>query len=289
MLAIFSSASESMFEVARLRRPTDARVVIDRRPYVEPLLEAAEGPRWCVALVDRRSSRILAGTVGELSERARIDDAVHGKHDQGGWSQANYRRSIEKDVDDHLRRVAAALADASRREPFDRLCLGGATEAMSRIEGMLGEDIQARLVRPHLPVDVAVTDAQLRDAVGALAEQDERRLERERLDELAAGIGSGDRAAGGATAVIAALNRRGVDTLLLDREFDRAGGACPRCGLLALRSGGTCPVDGSELEPLDHLREAAVEAALTQDAEVMIVRWHPDLGPLQGIAALLRF
>jgi hypothetical protein len=52
---------------------------------------------------------------------------------------------------------------------------------------------------------------------------------------------------------------------------------------------GVCPADGGELEPLEHLREAAVEAALTQDAEVMVVHHHPDLGPFQGIAALLRF
>jgi hypothetical protein len=50
-----------------------------------------------------------------------------------------------------------------------------------------------------------------------------------------------------------------------------------------------CPADGSELEELDHLREAAVEAALGQDAEVMFVRYHPDLGPHGGIGAVLRF
>jgi hypothetical protein len=32
-----------------------------------------------------------------------------------------------------------------------------------------------------------------------------------------------------------------------------------------------------------------VEAALAQDAAVMVVRHHPDLGPLGGIGALLRF
>ena len=35
--------------------------------------------------------------------------------------------------------------------------------------------------------------------------------------------------------------------------------------------------------------EATVEAALAQDAEVMVVRYYPDLGPHQGAGALLRF
>jgi hypothetical protein len=43
------------------------------------------------------------------------------------------------------------------------------------------------------------------------------------------------------------------------------------------------------LEPLEHLREGVVEAALTQDADVLVVRHYPDLGPHRGIGAVLRF
>jgi len=50
-----------------------------------------------------------------------------------------------------------------------------------------------------------------------------------------------------------------------------------------------CPVDGSELVEIDHLREAAIESALAQGADVFVVHHYPDLGPLQGIGALLRF
>jgi hypothetical protein len=56
-----------------------------------------------------------------------------------------------------------------------------------------------------------------------------------------------------------------------------------------LEGDGRCPADGGEIEALEHLREAAIEAALAQGAEVLVVRHYPDLGPLQGIAALLRF
>ena len=53
--------------------------------------------------------------------------------------------------------------------------------------------------------------------------------------------------------------------------------------------GGHCPADGSPMQEVEHLREAAIEAALAQGAEVMVIRHYPDLGPLQGIGALLRF
>jgi len=56
-----------------------------------------------------------------------------------------------------------------------------------------------------------------------------------------------------------------------------------------LESDGRCPADGGPIEELEHLREAVIEAALAQGADVMVVRHYPDLGPLQGIGALLRF
>jgi peptide subunit release factor 1 (eRF1) len=80
-----------------------------------------------------------------------------------------------------------------------------------------------------------------------------------------------------------------VQTLLIAADFRRAGARCPRCGLLALSGDGECPVDDTPLEVVSDLGEAAVEAAVAQDAEVLTIAEEPDLGPFQGIAALLRF
>jgi peptide subunit release factor 1 (eRF1) len=139
-------------------------------------------------------------------------------------------------------------------------------------------------------VDVAAaTDDQIRDAVLSLVDDAERERERAALDRLAAGLGGGGRAAGGLQATLDALNERRVETLLLENGIDRRGGRCPACGLLSLETHGACPAEGTELEELQHLREAVVEAALVQDAEVIVVQRFPDLGPHQGLAALLRF
>src|SRR5256885_9916650 len=48
-------------------------------------------------------------------------DEVHGQHDQGGWSQARYQRSVEKEVHDHLKRTAEVAFRRFQRLPFDRL------------------------------------------------------------------------------------------------------------------------------------------------------------------------
>ena len=134
---MFCSGQDDLFEVIQLARPTPGRVVIGRSPYVEPLVSVLQQRRWLVALVSRRLGRVLGGSVDQLREQANFDDCVRGQHDQGGWSQANYERSIEKDTDDHLRRVAGGVNQRLREERFDRVAIGGPVEIVPRLESHL--------------------------------------------------------------------------------------------------------------------------------------------------------
>lgn len=289
-LGVFCSGQDDLFEVIQLPRPTPGRVVIARTPYVEPLVAALGQRRWLVALVNRRAGRVLGGPVDRLEEDANFDEYVHGQHEQGGWSQARYERSIEKDAEDHLRRVAEGLNQRWRTERFDRAAVGGPVEIVPRLESHLAAEVRSNLAPGRVEVDLSsANDVEIRRALAKLVVEDEKEIERHALDRLAAGIGTGGRATGGPQDTVAALNERRVEALLLDPAFDRPAGRCANCGLVILQDGGRCPVDGSQTERLEHLREAAVEAALAQDAAVMIVRHHPDLGPYQGIGALLRF
>ena len=288
--AVFCATLDDLFETVKLTRPVEGRVVIDRSPYVEPMIAAAEQRRWLVALVNRRSARLLAGSSDTLGEGARVEDQIRGKHHQGGWSQANYERSIEKDVEDHLRNFAQIVNRRWRAERFDRLALGGPQEIVPRFEELLDNEVRGNATPCRVDVDLSsATDAQVRGEVEKLVDADDRRAEREALDTLEQHLGAGGRAAGGPDDTVAALNERRVLTLLLEPGFDGSAERCPNCGLLVLGADGRCPADGATLEPLEHLGEAVVESALAQDAGVMVVRTFPDLGPLGGIAALLRF
>ncbi len=278
-LAVFCSGREDLFETVQLPRPVEGRVIIEHSPYVEPMVATAGQRRWAVVLASRRDARMFSGTADALEERHSFHDDVHGQHDQGGWSQPRYERSVEKEVDDHLRRVAELLDRSARRQRFDRLALGGPSEIVPRLQGMLSEEVRGRLVQGRVEVDVASsTGDQVQAALSPLVEEDEKRLESEALDRLRAGVGGSGRAVGGPEGTLAALNERRVEKLLLAPDFDGQGHRCPSCGLLTVDGDGTCPADGTTLEDVEHLREAAVEAALAQDAEVMVVRTPPGSG-----------
>jgi peptide chain release factor subunit 1 len=154
-LGVFCSGQDDVFEVVQLPRPVPGRVVIGRLPYVEPLVASLQERRWLVALVNRRVGRVLGGPVDRLQEHANIYDYVHGQHDQGGWSQSRYERSIEKDTDDHLRRVAEGVNQRWRAERFHRAAVGGPVEIVPRLESHLAAEVKANLAPGRVDVDLS--------------------------------------------------------------------------------------------------------------------------------------
>ena len=137
----------------KLPRAVQNEVAIGRSPLVGPLARVARRERWCVTLVNRRDARIFRGSPDGLREIEQIHDEVFGQHDQGGWSQARYQRGIEKEKDDHLKNTCDALMRHFKRQPFERLIVGGPREVVTDFESKLHGYLQERLAG-RIEVDV---------------------------------------------------------------------------------------------------------------------------------------
>jgi peptide chain release factor subunit 1 len=283
-LALFVSEPNDLFEALKLPRSVPNRVAIGRSPLVGPLAKLARRERWCVALVNRRDARILRGSPDGLREVLRIHDDVHGQHDQGGWSQARYQRGIEKEKDDHLKVTGDALMRHFKRQPFERLIVGGPREVVTDFEQKLHHYLRERLAgRVEVDVERSNPD-QVLDSARPLIEKLEHQREREALDRL------GERGACGLDDVLPPLNERRLEVLILDEQFGGVTGVqCLVCGWLGLE-GERCPADGSELVNLDDLTEAMIELSVQQSADLLAVRYERSaLEEYGGAAALLRF
>jgi len=286
-VAVFACEPEDLLEVVALRRPVESRVVLDDAPYVEPLVHAGAAERWCVVLANRRVARLFTGTGDQLGETDRIADDVHRRHEKGGWSQANYQRSVEKEVLDHVAHTAHVAFELYKRRGFDRLLVGAPDELVGDLEAKLHPYLRERLVgRVSCDIENA-SDEQVRACAGEKIEEFARGREREALDRLAQGVGSGGRGAAGLAEVLAALNEARVEMLLVARGLDAAGLCDPATGLL-YASPEDVP-DGATATPVADIVEKAIEKAIEQSAEVIGIRFHEDLGPLGGIGAVLRY
>jgi peptide chain release factor subunit 1 len=285
-VAVFAAESAGLFETLRLPRAVRNRVAIGRTPLIGPLAALARREAWCVMLVNRREGRLLRGGPDGLRELGSVHDDVHGQHDQGGWSQARYQRSVEKDAADHLRHAADVLFRHFQRRPFEHLLLGGPAEVVSDFESKLHHYLEERAAG-RVDVDVEHSSP---EQVLAAARPCFEEIQTRREQEAMARIEAGSRAVAGLDDVLVALNERRVEALLGNARFGAPGSQCPACGWLGGGPLRRCPVDGETLEPLDDVSEAAIELALQQSAEIVPVRHLADeLEARGGIAALLRF
>jgi peptide subunit release factor 1 (eRF1) len=289
-LAIFASEASGLFEVLKLARPVQHRVHIADAPCVQPLAQIGAGELWWILLVDRRRVRLLAGTIDGLVELWRQDDETSGQHDQGGWSQARYQRSIDKEAEDHLRAVHAELQRRLRDTRIAGLLVGGPSETAAHLEAMLHADV-AKHLRGRIDVDVWNSSADdVLEAARPVLDELTARSDRELVQRIEEGLATGGRAAAGLPDVLSAVHERRIDTLVVQDGFAAKGTRCPQCGRLGVSAGGQCPADGTMTEPVDNVVEAAVAATFAQDARVRYLpvndTWIEQHG---SIAAALRF
>jgi peptide subunit release factor 1 (eRF1) len=287
-VAIFTSGAD-LFETLHLPHPVDNHAELAEAPVLEPLVGLGPQDGWAVVLANRRETRIFRGGRGGMLEIERFSDDVPGRHDQGGWSQARYQRSIDEEATRHLRRTAEALGRRYRRSRFDHLLIGAPEEAYAELADLLESELRERLCgRIGIDVENSSADDVLKAAGPGIQEQEERR-QGELLTRLQKGLGRGERAAAGLEDVLGVLNEQRVEALLVDALLTAPGVECPQCGWICSEPVEVCPADGAALEQRPNVVECAVERALLQDAEVVVLRERPEMEPHGGIAAVLRF
>jgi hypothetical protein len=155
----------------------------------------------------------------------------------------------------------------------------------------LHPDVRTLVHEGRLSLDVG--DAAIEDVVRAVAPvvaDEQRAREDSALAELRErrGRDGDERTVLGLGGVLQALVERRVQTLLYEAGLQASGVLCARCGWMDT-GGESCPVDGGPVEPRENILEDALRSAVSQSAEILPLRERPELGPLGGIAATLRF
>jgi peptide chain release factor subunit 1 len=256
-VAVFASSPADLFEILKLSEPVEHDPVIADTPFIAPLTAIGSPERWCVVLVNRRTARVFCGPGDQLEEIELIEDDVHGQHDKGGWSQANYQRSVDKDAFDHLKR-SAEVAFAHLKNALPAGILVGAPQELTKdFEDLLHPYLRERLAG-RLDIDVEHSSPDdVRRAARPHIEDATRAKQDAALARLAEEFGAGTgRAASGLEDVRLALEEQRVEILLVDAGFEAEG---------------------------------AIEKALEQSADVQVLRDRPELASHGHIAAVLRF
>jgi peptide chain release factor subunit 1 len=287
-LAIFSAGLDNVWRTLPLAETVPDRVRVGREFHLAPLVPlVGRGDGAIVAVVGRERGQLFRLRAGRLEEIADETEDRPGRHDQGGWSQANYQRHIEKLVADHLRHVADALERRVRRLRAPKVVIVSSDETRAEFDDLLPAEV-TRTIVGWTSAEAHASPAELLTLTMPFLEEAQAKEEAAVIDRWREETGKGGRASAGWAATLEATSDGRVDLLLYQNGVDHEAAQCPACGRLSL-DGGACPLDGTEMEQRDDGLDLAVHQTLAHGGMVRAVRAHHDLAPVEGIGALLRY
>jgi peptide chain release factor subunit 1 len=288
-VAVFAGELEDLFLPLTLPWPVADEARIAKQLYLAPLVRlVGRDDGALVAYVGRERGDVYRLRGGQLTPLADETADVPGRHDQGGWSQARYERHIETIVDRHLRDVADALDRCVRRLRDVRVVLAGPEETRAGFESLLAPETRTALVG-WTAAEAHVDAPRLLEAARPLLDEWRSGREEELLARWREEAARNGRAATGWEETLQAASDGRVELLLVQEGADRPAYVCPECGR-AQATNGSCPLDGTTLQPADTGLDLAVHQTLTHGGTVEVIgEEHRDLEPVGGVAALLRF
>jgi peptide chain release factor subunit 1 len=287
-LAIFSASSDEVWRPLPL--PVAVRDVVRLKDdlFLTPLVPlVGRGGGAVVAYVGRERGDLYELRDGRLEEIASRFEEQPRRHDQGGWSQANYQRRVDNLALAHLRDVADDLEREVRRRRAAQVVIACSEETRADLAGMLSADVRAALAG-WTPAEAHATGPELLQLVQPV-------LDRTRADDGAAAaarwreeVGRDGRGSAGWEPTLEAASDGRIELLLYEPGVDRAVWSCPSCGRLAAAEG-VCPLDGSELEPRPDGLDLVLHRTLARGGTALELDGLRDLEPVGGIGAVLRF
>jgi hypothetical protein len=287
-LAIFAAGPPDYCHAVPLPTLPALEVVWDPLPALATLeMVLDDHERVAVVLCDQRRARLYTIYLGRIETSRDFESADPGKRNVAGIA-GNYAGSHRNQVLNHVRQTAHATVELLRQHPFDRLLLGGPDESRTLLQDALPRPLRTRLAG-LISVSLSASDPEILEAALKAAEEIERTVEQELVDELIESA-TAQRTTLGLRPTLEALNEDRVHQLIIAEGFDAIGSECPACGWLVAGLD-PCPHCGGQPVPVPDLRERLVDRALEQGGRIETV--SGDAGVLlmvhDGIGARVRY
>jgi peptide chain release factor subunit 1 len=287
-VAVFSDGPDGLWAAQTVPEPVPDAVRVNDEVYLAPLARlVGSGGGVLVAYVGRERGELYRLRGGRLEPIADESEDVPSQHDQGGWSQARFERHIDEIVARHLRRVAESIDRSLRSLRGAKVVLIGPEEVRPAFDEMIANDLKDALVG-WTTAEAHAGPPELLEAAQPLLQEATAKEDEELLERWREAAGRDGRASSGWQETLAAASDGRIDVLLASDGANRPAYRCPKDGRVEAEEG-TCPLDGTPLVRSEDGLDLAIHRTLAFGGTVRLIRDRPDLDPVEGIAALLRF
>jgi peptide subunit release factor 1 (eRF1) len=287
----FSCSGAGFFAEITLPRKVRDQMIVDRTPWVRPLLAVLdEYHRSCVVVIDKREATLWELYQNEIRRIEDVRDRTLRRTAYGGWAglkEYHVRNKADTLVKGHFRRTATLLDELFRSDGYELLIIGGHEEEVPPFQAFLPKYLRPRLAGTF-PIDTSAADqAEIRSKAQVIVDGYEREDERRQVAEVLEKAATGGFAALGAEDCLWAGSVAAVRHLLIQNGVQMAGVVCDESGWLSL-TGQTCPLCGHPTRSTPDVLDELAETVIDEGGSVEHVKADTDLRK-HGVAAFLRF
>lgn len=293
-VALFVAERLGLFTVVPLARVHRNRVGIGRVPLLHQLLDAQETlGHYLAILIDRTHTRFFdvsaAGTeeLPGLAPRARRGGKFHSdRADAPGWGERDYHQRLKTEAHRHYALVAETIGRLTASRGYAGIALLGTSEQAEGLAGFLPRTVLRAVLGVARLNPTAATKDDVAQATWLLQGRREKQDEAGLIAKIEEGTPTGW-ATNGARETLRALSHGQVGILVVPESQAGGGYRCGTSHRLVLAKA-DCRGEGPP-EPVVDLVDAAIDEALRQRAEVVVID-DPDLAKgIDGMGAILRF
>lgn len=290
-LALFSCSHFDFWREFNLVKSPRNLVIFDKNAYVRPLSAILdEYHRICVLTLDRKTAKWYEIYMGEITLMDTLTGDVPSKVREGGWEGYNSKRierHIESLLRDFFKKTANKTFSLMKKNGFSWLFLGCGDEYCNALEPLLHPYLQ-KMTKSRLKIKPSDSKDKILKAVLEVKDKLKKQEKQELIKNFLAEIERDGLAISGLTNTLRALNRGEVQTLLVTRQFSKAGKKCPKCGFLFTEDP-VCPACQKKTDSMVDIVDEAVEAALNSNCDIKHINPPSKLDRFGSIGAFLRY
>lgn len=292
-LALISCHEKGFWKEFHLAVPVKNEIIIDKTPYIKPLLDILDNyQRYAILLVGRDVARFFIIHLGEIEEYSELyTKDVPGRHKKGGWfalAEKSYERHIDYHVNLHLKDVLKQMETFLSREYVGRLIIGGSEEAVTKVKTMLPSNIAEKLIGTF-QADMQAGTKDILKKVKPIFQEVEKKKEDADVEELLTKAMKNENAVIGIEDVLLALQEGRIMKLIVLKDFKHSGKSCKECGYLMIQSVASCPYCKGEIEEVNYIVDLIAQKSIEQGALVEVISKNRKLQDAGNIGAFLRF
>lgn len=290
-VAIYAEVGGEWLDAVQFPIPVKDRTVIAPYPLVAPLAQLlGHGHRHGVIVVDRERLLMYVLDLGvPVAEHEVKTEGYPTPHDvrAGGEAAKDFQKRKAQEVRHFFKEFANEVAEFDRRyRPADLIILGTEDNVTNFVK-FLSPNVMEKVVHTDRAPVVPTSAAVVQRLTPFFTDQI-RREELHTVDLLRDRVAQRHLAVSGFGETLERLQEGKVDSLVVARDLERAGGHCLRCGFYLAQPDSGCNYCGGPIQHDVDLFEAMIRMAEEQEIPVTFV--DPGaVSDLDGAGGILKF